>query len=113
MRGEVAPFSGQLLTPALALDLTQKVDATRTKCALEKDKLKEFNIISENLVKELWAQESAANEMKIKLLTDRLKEAKNLQKAPWYERPTFVAIATVIATSAVFAGAIKYLEAVE
>jgi hypothetical protein len=112
-KGERAPFGGQLLTPSLALDMATKIETGQKQCDLRIKQEREISEITERLTQELWAQDKVAHDKQIKLLRERLEEAKRLQKPPWYERPAFVAIVSVLVTTGAIAGAIKGVEALK
>jgi len=101
VKGEAAPFSGQLLTPKLAITLAQKADSFDTRLAIELKYTEKMYRLDTDLQKKLHDLDQKACTEKVDLLTSRLKTA---QQAHWYQKPAFIVIITVILTSGVFVG---------
>lgn len=102
MAGEVAPFSGQLLTPKLAIDLGQKAAAFEVQLQIELEYQGRLRDLDWNLEKEKHRIDEAACTEKVNLLTDQLKDAK---LEHWYQHPLFVSSISVVLTTLIFVGA--------
>lgn len=101
-RGQAAPFSGQLLSADLALNLGLKAEYCDARLTLEVDRAKallQLDLDSERRLRAIDAEGAKAAQ---ELLLKRLAEA-----TPWYERPWFVASAAVLGTVAAYALAMK------
>jgi hypothetical protein len=109
-KGETAPFSGQLLTPELAIDLGQKADSCDARVEIESNRVQRLAEIDVTLARRLLEIERDAARQQVDLLTTRLEEARDIR---FYERPVFVAAASVAATVALFAVTAYGLDAVQ
>lgn len=101
-RGAQAPFSGQLLTPELALVLGQRAERAEERCRLAVAREQELGGIEASKqikLREVEAQACAAAE---KRLTGLLEQA---QEKPLIEHPAFVATISVVVTAGVLLGA--------
>jgi len=106
MEGQIAPFSGQLLTTELAITLGQKAAYCETRIKLEVEFVKEKFELDINLEKKLHEIDNEACDEKVELLTERLKDAKIDH---WYQHPLFVSTVSVVLTTGLFiAGAYAY-----
>jgi predicted ATPase len=101
-KGQQAPFSGQLLSPNLAIDLGQKASYCDERLSLELKHTEAKLSIDLTLEKQLRGNEKLTWEAEKKLLMDRLEEAK--KPPPWYTHPAFVITVTVIGTFGVTYG---------
>lgn len=99
--GEVAPFSGQLLTPTLAIKLGQKAAEFDIRLEIELKYHKKMYELDLNLEQELHRIDNKACTEQKELLTERLKDAK---LDHWYQHPFFVATVSVVLTTALFIG---------
>lgn len=108
--GSQAPFSGQLLTPKLAIDLGQKAAYCDDRLNLELKYQKSLLSIELELEKKLRVNDQEHFQKEINLLTKRLKEA---HSRPWYEHPAFVATVTAVAMALIFYGSTEALKAME
>ena len=96
--GAVAPFSGQLLTTELSIDLGQKAASCAKVTQIEVARAVEHGQNALTLAQRLHQVDLDTDALKVKLLTERLVEAK--RPTPWYERPAFVApVAVVLAVA--------------
>jgi hypothetical protein len=109
VKGEVAPFSGQLLTPKLAITLGQKADSFETRLAIELKYTEKMYRLDLDLQKKVDELDQKACTEKVDLLTARLKE-KN--QTHWYQSTTFVVTVSVILTAGVFIGGAYIFKAV-
>ena len=111
LKGEAAPFAGQLLTfrraailgvAKLQLDerIQIEVELARGKLLAEIDGLK----TTQELLK-------SSHQLEIKMLMSRLDSA--MKPVVWYEKPLFVAVVAVVATTVVYVGAVKTVEALK
>ena len=89
--GSPAPFTGQLLTPNLALDLSLKANTCDERLQLELKYQKALFNIDLNLEKQLRKNDEIHYKRENALLTKRLEEA---HYRPFYEHPIFVAAIT-------------------
>jgi hypothetical protein len=101
LEGEPAPFSGQLLTPKLAIKLGQKAASFDVRLKLELDRNRELFELDLELEKKLHQIDQDACKKQVDLLTERLEKA---QLEKWYQHPLFVATISVVITSALFVG---------
>lgn len=101
-KGQVVPFSGQLLTPNLAISLGQKASFCDERLTLELKHVKAESTIDLTLEKQLRANDRLTWETEKKLLLERLEEAK--APPPWYTHPAFVITVTIIGTAALAYG---------
>ena len=108
--GETAPFSGQLLSPKLAITLGQKADASDLRLKLETERLNSLHKIETDYLKRVHELDNQAASQQIDLLTTRLKDA---QARPWYEHPAFVAVVVCVGTIAVLYGSAYLLQTVD
>lgn len=108
MEGDLAPFSGQLLTPKLAIDLGQKAAEFDIRLKIELEHQDKLNKLDLKLEKEKHQIDQNACTEKVDLLTDQLKDAKVER---WYQHPLFVAPVSVVLTALVFIGAIYAVDA--
>ena len=111
LEGEQAPFSGQLLSTRKAIKLFQLVESCKEQTAIEVERVSGLARVDLDLTKKLRDIDRDSYDAQMTLLQERLKEAKALQGAPWYESPLFVATVTVVVTSVVFFGAIQAVDA--
>lgn len=109
-KGEEAPFSGQLLSTELSLDLGLKADFCEEKLKLELDFQKKTLGLDLNLERQLRENDRKAWEAERALLIKRLEEA---QAGHWYEHPAFVATVTAVLTFLVVLGARETLKALD
>jgi len=107
-KGATTPFSGQLLTPELAIDLGQKAYFCDERLDLtlkfERAKLQ----VDLDLEKQLRVQDREAWEAKEKVL---MRELGASRSRPFYEHPLFVATVSVVLTVGVVWTAKEVLEA--
>jgi hypothetical protein len=88
-QGDVAPFTGQLLTSELAIRLGQKAELAARTIGLEVDFAKRQAAVDLNLEKQLHANDVAAKDREIALLKEQA-------KVPFYTHPAFVAPITAV-----------------
>lgn len=96
-KGQIAPYAGQLLSPNLAIDLGQKATFCDERLKLELDHAKAVCDIGTQLASSLLLQEREMTKTRANLLIEQLSFAR--QPNPWYERPIFVAIFSVVGTA--------------
>lgn len=105
LQGQTAPYSGQLLTPALAIDLGLKAQFCDTRVALEVGHAKALLQLEVDTAKRLREIDAAASQAAQEALLRRLEAA-----TPWYERPWFVAGVSVAGAVAAYALAMKSVD---
>lgn len=110
LKDDVAPFSGQLLSTELSIDLGLKAMYCDERLKLELNFQKKSLDLDLALEKRLRENDRKAWEAKEALLLERLEEA---QGVSWYEHPAFVATVSVICTVLVFWGARETLKALD
>ena len=104
-QGAVAPFSGQLLTPSLAIDLGLKAQFCDARIGLEVGHAKALLQVDLDSERRLRQVDAAAADAARALLMRRLEEV-----SPWYERPWFVAGVATLGTVAAYALAMKSVD---
>jgi hypothetical protein len=110
VKGEVAPFSGQLITnkrASINAGLLLQVEDLPKRLEVEKQRIQKLADIDLRLAKKEHDIDKKACKAQKDLLKERLKEAKEEGEPPFWERPAFVATVTVILTAAVFYGAFE------
>lgn len=110
LKGTPAPFSGQLLSTQLAISLGQKAEYGDKLLELETEKLKAEFTAELRLAEKLMDLQEESKDRQIAYLRKELDKA---TYTPFYERPMFVAIVSVLATTALFIGAVKTIESLE
>lgn len=99
--GDVAPFSGQLLTPSLAVKLGQRSYSFDARLKMETDFIEKSFQLDLEFEKKLRKIDNKSYANQVALLTDRLEKAK-MEK--WYQQPMFIATVSVFLTGAIFVG---------
>lgn len=99
--GEPAPFTGQLLSTDLAIDLGMKADSCDRRLDLELEFQREKLELQIDLQKRLLEIEREGCKAQKSLLFRRLEQSEGIS---WYEHPAFVASITAIAVVLVFIG---------
>lgn len=107
-KGEIAPFSGQLLSTELSIDLGLKATYCQKKIDLELKFQKKNLDLDLALEKELRDIDQKSYEAREKLLMKRLEES---QTTHWYQHPAFVATVSVVTTFLLIWGARETLKA--
>lgn len=108
--GETAAFSGQLLTPKLAIQLGQAADSFDVRLELELGRVEDKYKLDLAFQKKVLKLEKAGCKKQTDLLSSRLKDA---QLEHWYQHPIFVATISVAATVLVWFGAVYTIKAVK
>ncbi len=106
--GQPAPFSGQLLSPNLALDLGQRAELADLRLDLELKRatgLLSAELALERRHREIEQEAFAAQ---IGLLENRLEDA---HQRLWYREPVFVAAVSVVLTVLVLTVSVEALKA--
>ena len=101
--GEPAPWSGQLLTMELAIDLSLKADFCNERIELAVEAAENRWFVKYNLAEELSGIRLDAAKQSIKALQAALAEA----GPPWYHEPWIVATLSVVVTVVVMSAAIR------
>jgi hypothetical protein len=102
--GEVAPFSGQLITTELAITLGQKAEYCDTRIRLETEFIASQFQLDLDLERRLHQIDNEGCVEKVDLLNQRLKER---QERKWYRHPLFVSTVSVILTGVVIYSSIQ------
>lgn len=101
IEGETAPFSGQLLTPRMAIKLGQRAASFDVRLELEMERVRGQFQLDLELEKKLHKIDQESCDRQVSLLTDRLEKAK-IDK--WYQHPLFVASLSVVLTVGILGG---------
>lgn len=99
--GEVAPFTGQLLTPRLAVNLGQKATGCDWRVQLERDYVDRMAVVDRDLLLKKVHLEMETYQNELKLYRD---EINRINKTPWYQRPIILVVGTFLASGLVFSG---------
>lgn len=104
LQGQAAPFSGQLLTPKLALDLGQKAAYCEERLQIELRKERDLAVVQKALDARLLEIEREGAAMKLAIVQKALDQTQGLVPPPaWYERPPVVAVAAATGVLGVLA----------
>lgn len=110
LQGQAAPFSGQLLTPKLAIDLGQRATHCEERLAIELRKERELALVQKTLDARLLEIEREGAALKLALIQKALDQTQGLVPPPaWYERPPVVAAATATGVLGLLAVSAKVL----
>jgi len=82
-QGQVAPYTGQLLTTPLAIRLGQKADRCDAVVRIEADYARKLVLVDLDLEKRLRANDAKAYQAELDAVRAGL-------AVPWWERPAFV-----------------------
>lgn len=99
--GDAAPFTGQLLTPELAISLGMKAEQAEARCELKLDRERGLRSIEVSKLNQLMAIESQACDATERRLLEDLEQAGD---RPLIEHPAFVATVTAVTTAVVMVG---------
>lgn len=110
LKGELAPFDGQLLTPRRAAKLGTEAAACKEAQSLEVARETALIKIDLDAEKARRAEDARFHQLEISLYQKSLDEARFV---PWYRHPVFVSAVSVAATVAVFAGAVNTVRALK
>jgi len=110
LKGEKAPFDGQLLTPELAISLSQRAMAFDSQLEIELERSQKLHDIEMHYQQDINNLDKEASKKQIKLLEKRLNE---VVKIPWYKTPVFVAITSCVSTVLVVFGATYLVKALD
>lgn len=103
--GVKAPFTGQLLTPKLAIDLGMKAKNADQRIALEVRYAKRELQLDLNLEQALCQNRDAAHALEIESITRDRDAWQQAAVVPFYRQPWVVATASALAVSVLFVGA--------
>jgi hypothetical protein len=105
-QGAVAPFAGQLLTPALAVDLGLKAQFCDARIGLEVEHARALVRVDLDLERQLRAIDT----LKAAATADVLRQQMDAVSPRVYERPWVVAIVTAIVVVSAYALAMKSVD---
>ena len=108
--GEQVPFPGVLMTHRRAAKLVTTTEQCADEKALSLEEASELHLIQLKLAEDLRINDQQAHKLQLGLMQKRMIQMEKELSPPWYERPVFVAAVSVLATVAVFAGAVKTVE---
>jgi len=92
-QGERAPFSGQLYSTELAIELSQGADSVKRKIQAEKNKCREAKEVEIVHSKEIFDIQIDAGKLRERALERSLKDALDYHTA-WYKSPEIIALTT-------------------
>lgn len=92
--GQVAPFSGQLLTTKLAIELGQKVERFEIQLELEKERERSLSRVDLDLERKLRQLEAKSWKQQEERYLQEIEKAHK-----WYREPTFILLASGITFS--------------
>lgn len=110
LKGEVAPFDGQLLTPELAISLSQRAMGFEIQLEIELERLQNLHDIEMAYQKDINNLDKESSKKQIALLEKRLDEARGVS---WYRTPVFVAVTSCVVTVLVVVGATYLVKVVD
>lgn len=105
-KGVIAPFDGQLLTPALAVDLGLKAQFCDARIGLEVEHARALAKVDLDLERQLRAIDA----VKARATDEVLRQQLEAVTPPVYERPWFVATVATVVTVAAYALAMKSVD---
>lgn len=106
LSGAVAPFAGQLLTPALAVDLGLKAQFCDARIGLEVEHARALVRVDLDLERQLRAIDTVKADATAGVLRQQL----DTVSPRVYERPLFVAIVTAVVVVGAYALAMKSVD---
>lgn len=106
-QGEIAQFTGQLITTSLAVKLGQKAEYCDRYLELEIGKLKSIHKLELDYEKAVQTLKIESWNKQEKLLLQKLEEK---YKEKWYRHPAIVATVSVVLTVALIYGSSKLLQ---
>lgn len=98
VEGEVAPFTGQLLTPRRAAKLAVDAGSCKEATAIEVGHVEETWELKLNTEQRLRKNDQDAHQLEVDLLMKRMAQMEETLAPHWYERPVFVATVSVVLT---------------
>lgn len=104
VKGERAPYSGQLLTPDLALALGLKADRCDAMLKIEREAAKKETKITVELERQLKTNCDRRCKLEKRVIRWEVDHWKEAAKVPWYEKPVFVATVTAVVVGGMFYG---------
>lgn len=110
LKGEEAPFDGQLLTPELAISLSQRAMAFESQLGIELERLQNIHAIELGYHQDINELDKESSKKQIALLEKRLDEARGVA---WYRTPVFVSIVSCAATILVVVGAVYLVKEID
>lgn len=109
LKGQQAPFTGQLLSNKRAAVLAVKAGGCSARLKLEIDREQALFQAKLTLEQRLRAIDTQSRDQQIKILQERLEDLSS--GPPWYSRPPFVVAVTVVAMSLTLWGSIEAMKA--
>lgn len=103
MAGEMAPFTGQLLTPRRAARLAVKAESCKARINLKIAETEEVWKLRLYLEQNLRSNDNLASQKSLEAMK---KYAESLEQK-WYEHPAFVVTVTIVATGLATWGSIE------
>ncbi len=104
-KGTPAPYSGQLLTAKLAIDLGFKADECEVRTKLEIGYAKKQAQLELKYEQSTRKNDTAAHVLEMAAMESDRDRWKKHADVPFYEKPLFVAVLTAVLVTAVFVGA--------
>ena len=100
LEGEVAPFSGQLLTPRRAARLAVEAGSCKEATAIEVERVADVWQLRLETEQRLRKNDQDAHQLEVDLLMKRMAQMEEALSPHWYERPVFVATMASVVTVA-------------
>lgn len=107
--GEVAAFSGHLLSPELAISLGLKADDCKVVVGIEVKHVEMMKDLDINLLKQLRQNDRDQHLLEMHVMRADRDRWKQLAAVPFYEEPWLVATVTAVVVSVIFVGASQAL----
>lgn len=104
LKGQAAPYDGQLLTVPLSIKLGQKADRCEQVTAMEVEFARKLADVDLQLERRLRLEDDVAHLRKMKAMQDEVDRWKAVADVPFYERPWFVALLTAVVLSGIVGG---------
>ena len=113
VKGEPAPFDGQLMSNRRAAKLAVAAGGCQDRVDLVTERERELAKVILDGEKALRASDQAGAQLQRDLLMKRMAEMEDILTPRWFERPAFVAAVTVVATVAVLVVSVKTVQALK
>jgi hypothetical protein len=101
------------MTHRRAATVVAKTEECNDLRSMDLEEAHELHQIQLSLLEDQKANDKAAADLKLDLTLKRMAQMEEELSPRWYERPPFVAAVTVVLTVAIFAAAVKTVEALK
>jgi len=113
LEGDVAPFTGQLMSNRRAAKLVVSAGGCQEKLDLVVEREKALALIALEGEKALRASDQVGAQLQKDLLLKRMSEMEEALAPRWYERPSFVSAVTAVVSIAILAVSVKTVQALK